>query len=267
MTSIKILQNLHGRQAVITGVAGGLGLIIAETLAELGSDLILVDRPGSDILKLEGRISKTWGVNVISYECDLELEMDRIKLGMQVKADNKSLNCLINCAAFVGNNDLPGWNEPFEQQSLATWRRAFEVNLTAAFHLSQIFTPLLQNGVGGNILNITSIYGEYGPDWRLYEGSLMGNPAAYGASKGGLEQLTRWLSTTLAPNIRVNAIAPGGIFRNQGKTFVDRYESRTPMQRMGKDDDFRGAVAFLTSDMSSYVTGQVLRVDGGWGVW
>ena len=267
MSSIKTLQNLHGRRALITGAAGGLGVIMAETLAELGSNLVLVDRAGSDVLKLANRISETWGVSVTSYECDLELEEDRIKLGIQVKEGNNSLNCLINCAAFVGSNDLTGWTEPFEQQSLATWRRAFEVNLTATFHLSQMFTPLLKDSIGGNILNITSIYGEYGPDWRLYEGTSMGNPAAYGASKGGLEQLTRWLSTTLAPDIRVNAIAPGGIFRNQGQAFIDKYEARTPMQRMGREDDFRGAVAYLTSDMSSYVTGQILRVDGGWGVW
>ena len=95
----------------------------------------------------------------------------------------------------------------------------------------------------------------------------MANPAAYGASKGGLIQFTRWLSTTLAPYVRVNVISPGGIARAQPQRFVERYIQRTPLKRMATEDDFRGAIAYLASDLSAYVTGQVLSVDGGWGVW
>ena len=119
----------------------------------------------------------------------------------------------------------------------------------------------------GNIVNIASIYGEFGPDWRLYEGTSMGNAAAYSVSKGGLIQLTRWLATTLAPAIRVNAISPGGIWRNQPEAFVARYSSRTPLSRMATEDDLRGAIAYMASDLSQYVTGQTLAVDGGWGIW
>ena len=128
-------------------------------------------------------------------------------------------------------------------------------------------TPLLKATEGASIINIASIYGEYGPDWSLYEGTYMSNPAAYSASKGGLIQFTRWLATTIAPDIRVNAISPGGIFRNQPEVFVKRYEAKTPLGRMATEDDFRGVVAFLASDMSRYVTGQNLVMDGGWGVW
>ena len=142
-----------------------------------------------------------------------------------------------------------------------------EVNLTAVFDLCQGLIPLLKNAEGASIINIASIYGEYGPDWSLYKGTNMTNPAAYGASKGGLIQFTRWLSTTIAPHVRVNAVSPGGIFRSQPDKFVSRYEARTPMARMAIEDDFRGVVAYLSSDLSKYMTGQNLTVDGGWGVW
>ena len=79
--------------------------------------------------------------------------------------------------------------------------------------------------------------------------------------------MTRWLATTIAPEVRVNAISPGGIFRDQPKEFVDRYEDRTPLKRMATEDDFRGAIAYLASDLSKYVTGQIVRVDGGWSEW
>jgi len=142
-----------------------------------------------------------------------------------------------------------------------------EINLTAVFELCQGFSPIMNISDGATILNIASIYGMYGPDLRLYEGLSMGSPAAYAASKGGLIQLTRWLSTTLSPKIRANAIAPGGLERGQPKEFIRKYESRTPLKRMATEEDFKGIVAFLSSDLSSYVTGQVINVDGGWGAW
>jgi NAD(P)-dependent dehydrogenase (short-subunit alcohol dehydrogenase family) len=101
----------------------------------------------------------------------------------------------------------------------------------------------------------------------LYEATEMGNPAAYAASKGGLIQLTRWLATVLAPDIRVNTLTPGGIARNQPEIFTERYIRRTPLQRMAVEEDFKGAALYLASDLSSYVTGQNLIVDGGWTVW
>jgi len=267
MQSIKELKNLRGRRSIITGAYGSLGKVITQTLAELGSDLILVDKPDSINRTFEKVITDNWGIDIISIECDLEKEEDRVRLFQNIADKRLQINSLINNAAFVGDSDMKGWSAPFEDQSLKAWRRAIEVNLTAAFHLSQLFAPALRENSGGNILNISSIYGEYAPDWSLYEGTNMGNPAAYSASKGGLIQLTRWLATTLAPEVRVNSIAPGGIHRNQTKQFVEKYEKKTPMKRMASEDDLRGAVAFLSSDMSNYVTGQTIFVDGGWGIW
>ena len=142
-----------------------------------------------------------------------------------------------------------------------------QVNLTSAFELSQQAAPHLGSGGHGSIIFISSIYGMVGPNNALYEGTTMGNPAAYGASKAGLLQLARYLATTLAPAVRVNAITPGGVWRNQAPEFVDRYVARTPLGRMAREEDFMGAVAFLASDLSSYVTGQNLVVDGGWTTW
>ena len=265
MPTIEKLIGLNGRSALITGAAGGLGRVMAATLAELGADIILVDLPNTEISGLIASLSERFKVNIEFISCDLEQEVQRAKLVSEVKERNKPLNVLINNAAFVGTSDLPGWSVPFEQQTVETWRRAFEVNLTAIFELCQGLVPLLRLSEGSNIINIASIYGLYGPDWSLYEGTSMSNPAAYSASKGGLLQFTRWLATTIAPDIRVNAISPGGIFRGQPEAFQQRYTSKTPLGRMATEEDFCGAVAFLASDLSMYVTGHNLVVDGGWG--
>ena len=267
MSTIRELSSVGGRRALITGALGGLGRVMAETLAELGADLVLVDRPMSDFDAMSANLTERWGIKVEAYACDLEQQTQRAELSNKLLGSGLGLSILVNNAAFVGASDLQGWVTPFEQQTVETWRRALEVNLTAAFDLCQRFAPMLMTADGASIINVASIYGELGPDWSLYEGTAMGNPAAYAASKGGLIQLTRWLSTTLAPSIRVNAISPGGIFRNQPSAFVERYVTRTPLKRMATEDDFRGVIAFLASDLSRYVTGQNLVVDGGWGVW
>lgn len=259
------LSNLNGRTSIITGASGHLGVAICETLAELGSDLILVEKPGSDLSKIVSSLGNNFKVNIEEYFCDLESSSDRATLISSILEKHKKLNCLINNAAFVGSSDLSGWNVEFEQQSTETFRRALEVNLTAAFDLSKGFSSALIDSKGV-IINIASTYGLFAPDWNLYEGTKMGNPAAYGASKAGLIQLTRWLASTLAPSVRVNSISPGGIFRDQPQEFVKRYEEKTPLGRMATEDDLKGAVAYLASDMSNYVTGQNLLVDGGWGI-
>lgn len=266
MSTVNALMNMRGRRALITGAAGGLGKIIAHSLAELGAELVLLDRAGEDLAALAADVQTAWSVTAETVFCDLESENERQALIDRLSSEGH-LDVLINNAAFVGSSGLEGWAVPFEEQSIATWRRAIEVNLTAAFHLCQGLSATLSESGKGSIINVASIYGEYGPDWGLYEGTSMSNPAAYGASKGGLLQLSRWLSTTMAPKVRVNSISPGGIARGQAPAFVARYEARTPLGRMATEDDFRGAIVFLVSDLSAYVTGQNISVDGGWGVW
>jgi NAD(P)-dependent dehydrogenase (short-subunit alcohol dehydrogenase family) len=266
VTTVKALINLKGRRALVTGAAGALGRVMTSTLAELGADLVLLDRAATPLAALADETRQAWGVDIVVCHCNLESQEERETVIATLKQEGR-LDILVNNAAFVGTSGLQGWGVPFEQQSIETWRRALEVNLTAAFHLCQGLAPLLDVSGNGSIINIGSIYGEYGPDWGLYAGTAMSNPAAYSASKGGLLQLTRWLATTMAPKVRVNAISPGGIARGQVEEFVQRYEARTPLGRMATEDDFRGAVAFLASDLSAYVTGQNLSIDGGWGVW
>ena len=261
------LGSLRGRYTPITGASGHLGQVIANNLAELDADPILVDKPGSEFTALTASITDRWAVKITNRCCDPEQPEQRAKLVAWLNTDWRKLNILVKNAAFAGTSDLKGWKVPFEDQSVAVRRRALEVNLTAIFDLCKGLTPLLKKAKGANIVNIAPIFGVYGPDWSLYEGAQMGNPAAYSVSKGGLIQLTRWLATTLALAIRVNAISPGGIWRNQLEAFIAKYSSRTPLNRMATEDDLRGAIACMASDMTQHVTGQTLAVDGGWGIW
>jgi len=228
---------------------------------------VLVDRPGSDYSTVTQSVDDLGKVEIDLIDCDLENSESREQLIESLLSNKKGLDVLINNAAFVGTSGLEGWVTGFEEQSIETWRRAVEVNLTAAFDLSKGLYPKLKQSGQGAIVNVASIYGISGPDYSLYEDTAMGNPAAYAASKGGLLQLTRWLATTLAPEVRVNAISPGGVFRNQPEVFVERYQNRTPLKRMAVEDDFKGVTAYLISDLSSYVTGQNIVIDGGWTSW
>jgi NAD(P)-dependent dehydrogenase (short-subunit alcohol dehydrogenase family) len=265
--TIREMITLKGRRALITGAAGGIGQQMSLAIAELGGDLVLVDMPGGKCEELVAIVKSISDVNVEPMGCDLEDARSRLDLVKALMSQEEPLNILINNAAFVGTSDLKGWGTDLENQSIETWRRALEVNLTAAFDLSKGLASKLKADGHGSIINVASIYGLNGPDYSLYEGTDMGNAAAYAASKGGLLQLTRWLSTTLAPDIRVNSISPGGVFRNQPSQFVKRYEARTPLGRMATEEDFKGPAIYLASDLSAYMTGQNLIVDGGWTIW
>ena len=257
-----------GARVIVTGAAGAIGRRLAEGFAELDAELVLVDRPDADWAPARQALDGVASRPVSYLACDLEDEAERVRLVQQVLAQPQPLAALVNNAAFVGTSGLPGWAVPFEQQGLEAFRRALEVNLTAVFHLCQALAPALGRAAGGGaIVNIGSIYGALGPDWALYEGTPLANPAAYAASKGGLIQLTRWLATTLAPAVRVNAVSPGGILRGQPEAFVHRYEQRTPLGRMATEDDIVGAVLHLASGWARYTTGQHLLVDGGWSAW
>lgn len=265
--SLRELMSLDGRVALITGGAGHIGRALANGLAELGAAIAVCDIAASAGDEAAAALSENFRANAAAFACDFEQPGAVKDLPRRVREKFGRIDILINCAAFVGTSGLEGWAMPFERQSPETWRRALEVNLTAPFILVQAAAEDLATSGHGSVVNISSIYGLAGPDWRLYEGTELGNPAAYAASKGGLIQMTRWLATTMAPKVRVNAIAPGGVFRNTPEPFLGRYISRAPMGRMASEEDFKGAVAYFASDLSAYVTGQCLAVDGGWTAW
>jgi NAD(P)-dependent dehydrogenase (short-subunit alcohol dehydrogenase family) len=253
--SFRELGDLSERRALVAGGAGHVGSAVCETLAELGAAVAVIDLDVSDV-----------GTEV-RLGCDLTDEDATRGAVVQAIEALGGLEVLVHCAALVGTSELEGWAEPFEKQTVEAWRRGLDVNLTSAFVVAQEAAGALRQSAAASIVLFSSIYGVVGPDPSLYEGTELANPAAYGASKAGLLQLVRFLSTSLAPQVRVNAISPGGIARGQPERFVERYCARTPLSRMATEEDLKGAVAFLASDLSAYVTGHNLVVDGGWTAW
>lgn len=266
MKTYQQLCDLTGRWAVITGSSGNLGTVFSNTLIELGCNLVLVDRHQDELEESAENLKKLSNVEVETFQCDLESENERDGLIEYLNQMNR-LDILINNAAFGGITELDGWVVDVNNQSLETWRRAIEVNLTAIFHLTKSLSEKMSENGNGSVINISSIYGFLGPDYRLYEGTTMGNPLAYGASKSGLIQLTKYFATAYAPEIRVNSISPGGVERGQEASFIKKYIDRTPMKRMAKGEDLKGVIGFLATDLSSYVTGENIIVDGGFHTW
>ena len=255
--------DLTGRTAVVTGGAGPRGQVLADALARAGARVVVVD---VDDAACASTAASLPGRGHVGCPADLLTPQGLSDVVAAVEAVG-ACDVLVNNAAFTGTSGVPGYAVPFEEQTDDAFAMALALNLTAPFSLTRRLAPLLRAGGHGSVVNVSSIYGLVGPNMGLYSGTRMGNPAAYAASKGGLAQLTRYLSTVLAPEVRVNAFAPGGIARGQDAAFVERYERLTPMRRMGTEDDFRGVVTWLASDASAYVTGQVIAVDGGWTAW
>jgi NAD(P)-dependent dehydrogenase (short-subunit alcohol dehydrogenase family) len=267
MSTLKQLMDLRGRVALITGGAGHIGRVVGEGLAELGASVAVLDIDQTAAEAVAAEIAQTYGVKAFALAVDLN-DIKAVKSAPKdVVSHLGHLDIVIHSAAYGGDTKFPGWAVPFDEQTTEAWDRALRVNLTSAFVLAQAARQALTDSGHGSIVLISSIYGLVGPDMNLYEGTSMANPAGYGASKGGLLQLMRHLATVLAPQIRVNAISPGGVWRQQPEEFHARYRARTPLGRMATEDDLKGAAAYLASDLSSYVTGHNLVVDGGWTVW
>ena len=258
-------SEMEGSVAIITGGAGHIGRAIANKMARRGVNLIIIDKNAGSAEEFAERLAAEFSIKALSIAVDISGEEIFARVAAETKDTFNRLDFLINNAAFY--DDMPGWGVDFMEEGYDAWLSVMRVNLLAPFFLAQHLAPLLKKSSFGAIVNISSIYGVVGPDHGIYEGTQMTNPAAYAASKGGLIQLSRWLSTYLAPEVRVNTVTPGGVERGQSEPFKTRYENKTPLKRMATEEDVANAVEFLVDPKSSYITGHNLIVDGGWTAW
>lgn len=168
------------------------------------------------------------------------------------------------------NNAYPrtkDWGLKFEEIPLESWKNNVDMHLNGYFLCCQIVLEQMKIQNNGSMINMSSIYGLLGPDFTIYNNTEMTMPAAYSAIKGGLNTLTRYLASYYGKyQVRVNTVSPGGIIDNQPKEFVNNYNFKVPMKRMGTPNDIVSAVYYLLADESNYVTGHNLVVDGGWSV-
>jgi NAD(P)-dependent dehydrogenase (short-subunit alcohol dehydrogenase family) len=266
MTSIRDLLDLSGRRAFVAGGAGHIGHIAVEALVELGAQVAVADRDEAACIR---RCREVDAIGKGAWPLPVDLADEAAtRAAVRMAAERMSgLDIIVHLAAYTAASNLGGLSVSFERQSVEAWDATLRVNLTSPFVLVQEARSHLEASGKGAVILFGSIYGLVGPDHRLYEDTPMVNPAAYNASKGGLIQLMRWLATTLAPRVRVNMVTPGGVYRNQPAAFHERYNARTPLGRMAREEDLKGAVAFLAGDASAYVTGHNLVVDGGWTAW
>lgn len=252
---------------MVVGGTGHIALAVEEALIELGASVSVVDRDPGACKQRANLLTKGGSKTAVAVPCDLSVEADTRQAVRETVRQLGGLDILVHCAALVGTTELEGWAVPFSEQTVAAWDAALRINLTSAFILVQEAKENLMESGTGSVILFGSTYGVVGPDRGLYSGTAMANPSGYGASKGGVIQLTKYLATELAPKARVNSISPGGIWRDQPAEFHQRYVDRTPLGRMATEEDLKGAVAYLASDLSAYVTGHNLMVDGGWTAW
>jgi NAD(P)-dependent dehydrogenase (short-subunit alcohol dehydrogenase family) len=253
----KLMEN---KTILVTGSSGHLGRSIVKQFAFAGARLILADLKSNEESELEIQSYESMGVNVEFFQVNLEIQESRNELVDFVNNNCECLDVLINNAAFVGDSALNGWNTNFQSQSIDTWRRALEVNLTSAFDLSKQFFGKLKRAEDPNIINIGSIYASNAPKMNLYKDLDMHNPAGYAASKAGLLQLTKWLAVNMAPAVRVNMISPGFLENSLGELPLEGI----PAGRPGSFQDVYAAVRFLALEAPPYLSGSNLMVSGGW---
>jgi len=266
--------DMTGKTAIITGAAGLLGKQFCLALAQAGANVVMADLEKKPVLENEVEF-REMGLNALALEVDVSDPDSTKSMVERALTVFGSVDVLVNSAALDPKFDSAGVSaqgaNAFESFSLDAWRQALDVNLTGMFLSSQAaVVPMLKQGQGV-IVNICSMYGLVGPDQRLYErpdGTRQFKPVYYSTTKAGVLGFTRYLATYYAgKNIRVNALTPGGVFNDHDEVFTTQYSARTVLGRMANLDEMNGAMLFLCSDASSYMTGSNLVVDGGWTAW
>ena len=268
--------DLTGRVAIVTGGAGLLGSEFCRTLAEAGASVAVLDLNASSSKATADTLAKS-GYQALGVSADITKPDSVITAVEKVLSTFGQLDILVNSAALdpkfdgdaVKKGMAPG---SFEDYPLDQWNAALNVNLTGMFLMTQACVkPMIAQGKKGSIINICSTYGLNGPDQRIYikDGERVAfKPAYYTVTKAGVMGFTKYLAAYYAgTEIRVNALTPGGIFNDHEEYFEKNYSAKTILGRMAKKDEMNGALLFLASDASSYMTGNNVVVDGGWTAW
>jgi NAD(P)-dependent dehydrogenase (short-subunit alcohol dehydrogenase family) len=264
---------LGGKVALVTGAAGLLGREHASALAEAGAHVVAVDRALDDVRPVADAIAMRTGVEALALAADVCDDVSLRRARDEVLARFGRLDVLVNNAAI--NDAVEGRSGPpvtFEEYPLAAWRLTLDVNVTGVFLCCQILGAEMAQRGYGSIINIASTYGIVAPNQSLYRNAggvqTMYKSAAYSTSKGAVLSLTRHLAAYWGGRgVRVNALSPGGVKNGQDDAFVERYAERTPLGRMANPTDYKGAIVFLASEASSYLTGANVVLDGGFTVW
>ncbi len=261
--------DLNGEIVALTGAAGILGSRYAHALARRGARVALLERNILAATALAGELNQACGEVALAIEADVARRDSLVAARERIETELGAATVLINNAAAK----TPGFFEPFETFSLEDWDEVMRVNTTGVMLGCQVFGSGMARRGSGSIINILSIYGIVAPDQRIYEGSsyegrAINTPAVYSTSKAAVWGLTRYLASYWGQQgVRVNAVTPGGVFSGQNDTFVQRYSARVPLGRMAERDELSGAIVYLASRASSYVTGHNLVVDGGLSAW
>ncbi len=265
---MKNLIDIKDKVIIITGAGGIIGSQLCKDFTEAGAKIFAMD-VSNDALKT---LSHLEGQNLACFAADVSNQASVASSLKEALRCFGRIDALINNAA-TKTSDVRSFCASVEAYSLETWREVMSVNLDGAFIMAKTFGEWMAENGGGSIVQTASIYGLVGPDERIYEGSFylggkISTPPVYSASKAGLIGLTRHLATHWAKSkVRVNTIAPGGVESGQNEEFQRLYSERVPMGRMGTTQELSGAYAYFVSDASTYVTGQLLCVDGGWTAW
>lgn len=252
---------MKNKNILITGALGHLGFeLVNQLLKDDKNYLILIDKNDLIHTKIDVKIKK-FEKNILFIKMDISKEKNYLKLKKILLKKLKKLDVIINNAAYYEKDK--GFDANFLNEKLSSWKKVFQINLFTPFFLSQNLFQLLLKSDHPSIINIGSIYGSIAPDFNLYKGTKMTNPASYSSSKAGLLQLTKWMSSNLAPKIRTNIISPGGIYRKQNLNFLKKYNMKNPMKRMATEKEVAYIVEFLISNKAKYINGQNIFVDGG----
>jgi NAD(P)-dependent dehydrogenase (short-subunit alcohol dehydrogenase family) len=264
--NVKNIFDLTDKTVILTGAAGYLGGNYADGLSQSGANVVLADINYQGCKKLEHKIREKYDVDPLSVKLDLTQSKSINNLVSKITKKYSDIDVLINNAAYQGTPKIR--TAGFENLTLETWNQAISVNLTGIFLLSQQIGKIMKNQKFGNIINISSIYGIVGADQRIYGKSGQNSAVFYAATKGAVLNLTRYLASFWnRTGIRVNTFSPGGVENKQDKNFVKNYSKKTMIGRMARNDEYVGALIFLASDASSYMTGSNLIIDGGWTAW